>query len=188
MKRLVFFIMLVLFGVTLLSCASNSFTIEQSKKNYETYCDAVQLVADKHGIELTEVTDYSSYKDICVQTNIGRIDIRITNSAFEAEKGVESFSIDYFLSSENSIEESDIKLFCDFANCISGEELPFDLCLRFLDAPESEYAAEDYGYQKANGELVAKMYPLNFFEDWCLCYFETTEEKQLSFGGITKSN
>ena len=117
MKRLVFFIMLVLFGVTLLSCASNSFTIEQSKKNYETYCDAVQLVADKHGIELTEVTDYSSYKDICVQTNIGRIDIRITNSAFEAEKGVESFSIDYFLSSENSIEESDIKLFCDFANC-----------------------------------------------------------------------
>ena len=60
-------------------------------------------------------------------------------------------------------------------------------CDEFLSAPESKYAASKYGFQKLNGEIIAKEYPLNFFEDWCIFYELTKDhENILSFGGLTK--
>ena len=71
--------------------------------------------------------------------------------------------------------------------CVSGKEITEDFCKEFLEAPEEKYSAEDRGFQKTSEGVIAKEYPLNFFEDWVISYYFYPESRQdLSFGGLTK--
>lgn len=193
MKKIIGLFVLTLFCTQLLGCYTNSFSIQQSNDNFQMYFNAIQQVAEEYGLKLTEEINHTAerqqpYKDLHIGiTSNAFIKIRMINSAVETDKGSESFTVDYFLYNSDLIPETDVKLFVALVNCISGKKVSYDFCCSFLSAPESEYAASDYGYQKKDGELVAKMFPMNFFEDWVLCYFETLERKQMSFGGLTKS-
>ena len=191
MHRFVLFPILTAFLLNLCACSQATISKEQSEKNFENYSALLQAALEVYDLELKEESDTSNeneilYRDFCVFINsAAEIKIRIINSAFETDKGTESFSIDYFLYNSNAPNEFDIALFVDLANCISGKEISTTACHNFLVAPESKYAAEKYGYKKQGGEIVAKMYPLNFAEDWVFCYFKTENKEQLSFGGLT---
>ena len=193
MKKCISLFFLMVLCTNLLGCYRNSFSVQQSADNFQAYRDIIQHIADKYELKVTASTDcttsdHDNSEDVCIQINANAyINIRMINSAEEGDNGAESFHVEYILDGNNAIPESDIRLFVELTNSISGKELSYDLCRSFLNAPESEYAAEKYGFQKANGEIVAKMHPMNFWEDWVLCYFETLDKKQLSFGGLTKS-
>ena len=183
--------MSILFG--LCACTTKHLSIEQSTKNFAIYQNSLQEIADQYEVELTETKDINienqnSYKDLCIIISIDvEIKIRIINSAYNSTTGVESFDVDYTLNNENSENQFNINLFVDLVNCISGKPISTDFCNEFLDAPETKYAAEKYGYEKLNGEIVAKMYPLNFWEDWTISYILSQQnEETLSFGGLTK--
>lgn len=193
MKRVDIIAVIISLLVSLCSCTTKQLTIEQSKKNFSIYQSSLQKVADSYDLKLISTKDedienqdlYSDYI-ITVSSNI-YIYIRIINSAYESKKGVESFSIDYHINNEGSENDFNIQLFVDLANCISGEPISADFCEEFLNAPESKYSAEEYGYEKLNGETIAKAYPLNYFEDWEIFYIlDKDNEETLSFGGLTK--
>lgn len=176
----------------LCGCTTKHITIEQSQKNFLTYQDSLEKVASQYNLELTETKDFNfddldSIKDFVVFINTeSQIRIRMINSAFESEKGVESFSIDYTIVNTDFENDFNIQLFVDLVNCISGKTVSVDLCNEFLSAPESKYAAEKYGFQKLNGEKIAKEYPLNSFEDWNISYVLNKDgEETLTLGGLT---
>lgn len=193
-KIAVMLVIVCLFG--LCGCVvTKHLTIEQSKKNFETYKKSLQEVADKYGVELTGTVefntlnrdDYYTYMDLSIIiSDDEKLRIYIENSAIESPTGVESFYIEYTLQNPDSTNQFNVDLFVDLVNCISGRSISVEFCNEFLTAPESEYAAENYGYTKGDDKLIYKYYPLNFFEDWVIGYVlykENTEK--LTFGGLT---
>lgn len=193
MRKVTMVIMIVSLAFGLCGCATKHLTIEQSKKNFAVYEKSLQEIADKYGLKLTSTEDKNienqdSYKDflITISSNVD-IEIRIINSAYEAEKGVEGFNVNYKISVVDTEGDFNMPLFVDLVNCVSGKNISVDYCNEFLNAPESKYSAEKYGYKKLNGEIIAKQHALNFFEDWNISYILSKDgEGILSFGGLTK--
>lgn len=193
MRKAIITIMLISLVFGLSGCTTKHLTIEQSQKNFSVYQDSLQKIANQYNLECTETEDknienQASYKDVeIIVSSNSVIKVRIINSAYESKKGVEGFSIDYKISDIDSVSDYNIQLFVDLINCISGKEISADFCTEFLNAPESKYSAEKYGYEKRNGEITAKQLPLNFFEDWNISYILSKEnEGTLTFGGLTK--
>lgn len=193
MKKLILLIMLISLVLSLSGCAIKHVAIEQSQKNFLVYQESLQEIANKYGLELIEKEDKNIenpdlYKDsIIVVDPSSTIEIIVVNSAYKSKKGVEGFSIQYRISNLTSAKDYDIPLFVALVNSISGKKISIDFCAEFLNAPESKYSAEKYGYKKLNGEITSKQLPLNFFEDWNISYVLTKEnEGILTFGGLTK--
>ena len=193
MRKVNMVIMIISLAFGLCACTTKHLTIEQSKENFAIYEESLKIITEKYDLELTSEEDKNienqdSYKDfiITVSSNV-EIEIRIINSAYESEKGVEGFNVNYRISNMNSEGDFNIPLFVDLVNCLSGENISVDYCNEFLSAPESKYSAEKYGYKKLNGEIIAKQHALNFFEDWNISYILSEDgEATLSFGGLTK--
>ena len=193
MKKLILTVMLISFVLSLDGCDMKHLTIEQSQKNFLVYQGALQEIANEYDLELIEKEDKSMENpDLCRDLIItvspsSNIEIIVVNSAYKSKKGVEGFSIQYKISNLTSVNDYDIPLFVSLVNSISGKKISIDFCTEFLNAPESKYSAEKYGYKKLNGEITAKQLPLNFFEDWNISYVLSKEnEGILTFGGLTK--
>lgn len=193
MRKVIIVAMILSLIFGLCGCNTRHLTVEQSKENFSVYQDSLQNIADEYDLELTATEDKNienqdSYKDLIISISSDiHIRIRIINSAYESDKGVESFSIDYKIGNVDSEDDFNMQLFVDLANCISGKNISVDFCDEFLNAPESKYSAEKYGYKKLNGEIIVKQHPLNFFEDWNISYVLTKDqERTLTFGGLTK--
>ena len=190
-KVIVWFIALFL-TLSLCGCTTRQLTIEQSKENFPVYESELKEVANDYNLELIEIED-DYYKEnfdenefLIKSFNIIKddteIEITLRNDSINTTKGRESFYINYVTHSS-----FDVSLFVDLVNCVSGKEITEDFCKEFLEAPEEKYSAEDRGFQKPSEGVIAKEYPLNFFEDWVISYYFYPESRQeLSFGGLTK--
>ncbi len=185
MKKFVLLIMTLLICF-LVGCTKN-ISLEQSQKNFIVYGDSIKEIAEKYNCEITEFNREKVLKTYVNISDEEKIEIAISNSSENSEKGVESFYMKYEKANLTLNTSFNRELFVDLANAISGKSISIDLLDDFLDAPESKYAAEDYGFQKINGEIIRKYYPLNFFEDWTLFYtlYEDNQEI-LEFRGLTK--
>lgn len=165
---------------------------EQSQKNFNVYEKKLNEVASKYNLQLDDTTD-SNYTDETTHKDLRifisdneEITIHLVNSAVDSSNGSESFEINYFLNTTDSKHQFNIQLFTELSNCISGKTISEELCNDFLSSPESKYSAEDYGFEKLNGEIISKMYPLNFEEDWTVFYtMEENGNEILTFGGLT---
>ena len=191
-KILVSFIVLIIFTL-LCGCTTKRITLDQSKNNFSVYKNAIQEIANQYGLELTEVfneyiEDPNSYQFFKLRIEPdGYIDIEMYYSGTDTEKGLETFAVEYHAGSAEPEKAFDMPLFVNLSNCISGRKITTDLCEEFLNAPESKYAAEKYGYQKLNREKIAKKYEFNFFDNWQLYYFLTKEDEGiLIFSGLTQ--
>ena len=190
-KVIVWFIALFL-TLSLCGCTTRQLTIEQSKENFPVYESELKEVANDYNLELIEIED-DYYKEnfdenefLIKSFNIIKddteIEITLRNDSINTTKGRESFYINYVTHSS-----FDVSLFVNLVNCVSGKEITEDFCKEFLEAPEEKYSAEDRGFQKPSEGVIAKEYPLNFFEDWVISYYFYPESRQeLSFGGLTK--
>lgn len=190
-KVIVWFIALFL-TLSLCGCTTRQLTIKQSKENFPVYESVLKEVANDYNLELIEIED-DYYKEnfdenefLIKSFNIIKddteIEITLRNDSINTTKGRESFYINYVTHSS-----FDVSLFVDLVNCVSGKEITEDFCKEFLEAPEEKYSAEDRGFQKPSEGVIAKEYPLNFFEDWVISYYFYPESRQeLSFGGLTK--
>lgn len=190
-KVIVWFIALFL-TLSLCGCTTRQLTIEQSKENFPVYESVLKEVANDYNLELIEIED-DYYKEnfdenefLIKSFNIIKddteIEITLRNDSINTTKGRESFYINYVTHSS-----FDVSLFVDLVNCVSGKEITEDFCKEFLEAPEEKYSAEDRGFQKPSEGVIAKEYPLNFFEDWVISYYFYPESRQeLSVGGLTK--
>lgn len=194
MKK-VFSIILVLciLALVLSGCTTRQLTIEQSSKNFTIYENELKKVANDYNLELIEddiIEDLDENEvadktlNIIVNKDDTEIEIVLKNDALNSSmKGRESFYINYV--THNS--SFDVSLFVDLVNCVSGKEITEDFCKEFLEAPEEKYSAEDRGFQKPSEGVIAKDYPLNFFEDWVISYYYYPESREeLSIGGLTK--
>ena len=192
MKKSVLLLSVLLF-FALVGCTTKKISIEQSKKNFSVYENSLHEITDKYNYEFHETKDENIenqdvYRDfnITIDSN-SNINIRLINSVYESEEGVESFSIEYLTNNEDAESGFNLQMFVDLVNCVSGKVITLDFCDEFLSAPESKYSAEDYGYKKLNDEVIAKRLPLNFFEDWAITYILTKDREHiLRFGGLTK--
>lgn len=190
-KVIVWFIALFL-TLSLCGCTTRQLTIEQSKENFPVYESELKEVANDYNLELIEIED-DYYKEnfdenefLIKSFNIIKddteIEITLRNDSINTTKGRESFYVNYVTHSS-----FDVSLFVNLVNCVSGKEITEDFCKEFLEAPEEKYSAEDRGFQKPSEGVIAKEYPLNFFEDWVISYYFYPESRQeLSFGGLTK--
>lgn len=194
MKKTVIILLAVLLLFPGLSgCAERKrVTIEQTLENADMYFEELQKLAERYNAEIAKTTpDYVEEQDGYVEVTITisadeKVQIVIVNSAYDSQKGVEGFTINYFLNNDNVKHQFDTQMFVDAVNCISGREISVEFCDEFLAAPESDYPAEKYGFDKLNGELVAKMHALNFLEDWMISYVMTKDgNEELTFGGLT---
>ena len=198
MKKTVIILLAVLLLLSGLSgCAEQKdVTIEQTLENADMYFEELQKLAERYNAEIEKTTH--SYSDAQNCYAYIRIDIIITisadeeikividNSTYNSTKGIESFSVNYYLNNDNVQHQFDTQIFTDVVNCVSGKKISVEFCDEFLAAPESEYPASKYGFDKLNGELVAKMHALNFLEDWMISYVMTKDgNEELSFGGLT---
>ena len=151
-----FFIMLII--MNLFGCNTKHLTVEQSKKNFNVYQDAIQKIVDEYGYKMVETHDENVdnpdiIKDLSITINdFSKIEIRISNSAYNKPTGVEGLSIRYFLNDGDTQNEFDTKFFVDIINSISGKSLSKEFCDSFLTAPEEKYPASRYGFDKLNGE------------------------------------
>lgn len=190
-KVIVWFIALFL-TLSLCGCTTRQLTIKQSKENFPVYESVLKEVANDYNLELIEIED-DYYKEnfdenefLIKSFNIIKddteIEITLRNDSINTTKGRESFYVNYVTHSS-----FDVSLFVNLVNCVSGKEITEDFCKEFLEAPEEKYSAEDRGFQKPSEGVIAKEYPLNFFEDWVISYYFYPESRQeLSFGGLTK--
>lgn len=190
-KVIVWFIALFL-TLSLCGCTTRQLTIKQSKENFPVYESVLKEVANDYNLELIEIED-DYYKEnfdenefLIKSFNIIKddteIEITLRNDSINTTKGRESFYINYVTHSS-----FDVSLFVNLVNCVSGKEITEDFCKEFLETPEEKYSAEDRGFQKTSEDVIAKEYPLNFFEDWVISYYFYPESRQeLSFGGLTK--
>ena len=190
-KVIVWFIALFL-TLSLCGCTTRQLTIKQSKENFPVYESVLKEVANDYNLELIEIED-DYYKEnfdenefLIKSFNIIKddteIEITLRNDSINTTKGRESFYINYVTHSS-----FDVSLFVNLVNCVSGKEITEDFCKEFLEAPEEKYSAEGRGFQKPSEGVIAKEYPLNFFEDWVISYYFYPESRQeLSFGGLTK--
>lgn len=193
MKKTVSFLSVLLVAVLLLNgCTAKKYvTVEQTLKNADIYLEKIQKAAEQYGYEVEKTSHSHSDADSCyvhmriVISPEEEITVAVVNSAYNSEKGLEGFSVDYVINGDSE-QQFDTQLFADVVNCVSGKAISADLCDEFLSAPESEYPAEKYGYERINGELIAKIHPLNFFEDWTMVYLMAKDgSEKLSFGGLT---
>lgn len=180
MKKFALILIICSMVVGMCGCYTKRLTEEQSKENYANYRQRLNEVAQEYGVELVGTTITISSSE--------RINILLERLEAGSDKVIESFSIEYEISDIESEDEFNVQLFVDLVNSVSGRELTVEFCEEFLMAPEDEYPASDYGFEKLNGEIIAKEYPLNFFEDWVIGY-ELTEDGNgiLRFGGETKN-
>lgn len=181
--------LLFLFG-----CQNKPVPVEQSEKNFAAYQVAFNEIVAKYGYDIKEIYDENitppkSYKDLLITINENeKIYIRMINSAYSSNWGLESFALVYSIKNSKSETKSfNTKLFVELANEISEKAITKGFCDEFLKAPESKYPASKYGFEKLNGELIAKETALNFFEDWSISYILNADgEGVLTFGGLVK--
>lgn len=194
MRKVIAWILVVFLTLSLCGCTTRKLTIEQSKKNFPVYESELKEVANDYNLELLEVEDdivedlddnevADKTFNIIVNKDDTEIEIVLKNNAINSStKGRETFYVNYVTHSS-----FDVSLFVDLVNCVSGKEITEDFCKEFLEAPEEKYSAEDRGFQKPSEGVIAKEYPLNFFEDCVISYYFYPESRQeLSIGGLTK--
>lgn len=196
MKKIII-LAIILLSFSLFGCNPKVLTVEQSQSNYSSYRDSLQEIAQQYNMELVQIynehyENHDWYVNFTItETPNAYISIEISNTAYidKTNTGVESFSIDYYINNTDSQDDYNIPLFVDLVNCVSGRIITVDYCEEFLNAPESKYSAERYGFQKMNGEIIAKEECLNFFEDWSIGYrLSKDNEQRLYFGGLTKQS
>lgn len=165
-------------------------TAEQSQTNFEIIENQLKDIAQKRTLNFEEIPlkpfeNLYCQKEMCISLGQGsKINILLQNSGYNFSKGTESFSLEYYVDSNDEI---DIELFCELVNTLSKKSISVKACNGFMSSSDEKYSAEKYGYKKGDNVLVYKYYPLNYFEDWGMFYTEYTQhEKVLSFGGSVK--
>jgi len=193
MKKVVALCMIMSVIYALIGCNTKHLSVEQSKKNFTVYQEAIQKIVYEYGYKMVETQDENfhnqdGYKDLSIIINdVAKIEIRICNTAYNKPTGVESFTIEYFLNDGDIQNQFDTNFFVELVNSISGKSLSKEFCDSFLTAPEEKYAATRHGFKKLNGEKIAKTHFFNFFEDWAIFYKLSKENEEiLSYGGLTK--
>lgn len=190
-------IVLILLILSLLyfgGCQTNRLSLNQSNKNFMIYQTSIDEIATQYGFNLKEefdenIENQKSYKDLRITiSNHSEVYIRIINSAYNSNTGVESFTLQYSIdNSENSKEFFNTDLFVNLVNSISGKTISKDFCDEFLQAPEKKYPATKFGFEKLNEELIAKQIMLDRSENWTITYvLSSKNEEELTFGGLTK--
>lgn len=182
-----FFTMIVVLSFFLLTgCQTNSFTAEQSLKNFEKYTALIEDIGLQYGLIVVEDDEdlESGIKDLIIEiSDTSRIMIRMMNGVDDLQKGRETFSIVYTVGENDAI---DAGLFLELANIISGYELTQDFYDHFMQAPEEKYPSAKYGLEKTNDKEIFKLHAMNFFEDWMISYVKFLDSsEELSFGGLT---
>ena len=191
MKKAIMFVLGIIICLSIFTgCTTKALTIKDSKINFENYCALITDIATKYNYEIKEVLDENiedqdCYKDLILNGDDGSINIYMVNEAADRyEKSYESFSVVY-IANEN--EEINVELCVELINSISGKRVSTTYCEVFLSAPESQYSAESYGFEKEGDLQTYKFKYLNMFEDWYISYKNTYDNiKELSFGGLTK--
>ena len=190
MKKAVALIIAISCLICMAGCADYK-TAEQSRANFDIIENQLKDIAQKRTLNLEEIPlkpfeNQYCKKEMCILVGQGsKINIMLQNSGYNSSKGAESFSLEYYVDSNDEI---DIELFCELANALSKKSISVRSCSEFIASSDDKYSAEKYGYKKADNVLVYKYYPLNYFEDWGLFYTEYTQhEKVLSFSGSVKN-
>lgn len=193
MKARIVGLIIVFILLTFCSCNTRHISVEQSKANFVVYEENLQEIVKKYNLVLEEKISKiegssDEIKEFHIVSTNFEIVIWLGNSAIDSNKGVESFTVDYYLQKSNFCDdysEFNLDLFVDLVNCISAKKISGDMCRDFLDSPENKYSSEKYGYTKREEENVKKVYPLNFFEDWVLFYTSNSNGEVLTFGGLS---
>lgn len=192
MKSKIFSTIVIISLLILYGCNTNQVTLEQSKENFINYYDYIQKIVKQYGCELVKTQNpMVENQDSCMDLDIyisenEKIYMRFINSAYSSSKGTESFSIEYTISNNKTNNTFKIDLFVDLINSVSGKLISNEFCSSFLQAPEEQYSAEDYGFSKSDGVTIYKYYPLNFMEDWTIYYIQNEDNDEvLLFGGYT---
>lgn len=177
------FLFFVLFG-----CAPKHITVKDTANNINIFEELIQDISYKYGY-FTVSEKHQDMREINIVINIKeneRIEISIWNDAETDKKGVERFCVDYIKEDSTKLNEFNLDFFLELIGCISKKTVTKNFCNDFLNAPESEYAASDYGYLNAAGDLIAKQHPINWGEDWVITYNLTADGTEiLGFGGWT---
>ncbi len=153
--------------------------IEQTVLPYE-YC--VEEATDSN------VENQDVYIDLVITKDDERISIRLINSAVQSEYGIESFSINYEIM-DNKNGQFNTQLLTDIINDIAEKRINQSDIVEFLNASESKYPAEKYGYTKNDDMIVYKCRSFDFWEENMIYYIlDMYGNQKISYGGIMHSD
>lgn len=193
--KLTVIIIFILTIIVLYGCQSKQLTLEQSRINFANYYKEIEQITKKHNIVLEKGVDsmienQDSYVDLNILIDDNEIiSMRLINSAFDSDKGVESFNIIYTINECDGVNDFNTDLFVELTNTVSGKPISKEQCIDFLLAPEHQYEPKNYGLSKSEDMITYKYYPLNFEADWSMYYkLYQNNTEILEFGGLTKQS
>lgn len=191
----VFRIILLLFisFLTVLSsaCINNSkwIRISESKLHFVEAKNRIEQTVVPYDYCVEEATDpnienQDIYMDLVITKDDERISIRLINSAVQSEYGIESFSINYEIM-DNKNGQFNTQLLADIINDIAEKRIDQSDIVEFLNASESKYPAEKYGYTKDEDMIVYKCRSFDFLEENMIYYKLNRHGNQIiTYGGI----
>ncbi len=192
MKKIVTYAIIILICLNFCGCVPHKISKPKAEDNFEEYEKEITDYVAQYGYELSvendDETEGYMNKDIYIVINDNESITVYLEFSYDKNKGVEDFWMTYDMLKQESLDDYDIGFYVGLVNLISGRELSLDFCKDFLYASEDEYPASRYNYNKLNGEKIAKMQALNFWEDWDISYTLYKEDNsELEFGGWTKN-
>ena len=180
MKKFLALAIALVMALSITACGyiPDKITEKEAQEHYKEYISRISDTADAYSLSFTEFSDE-------VQITLSDYESVIIYYTYDDYSGVESFDLEYTISDET--KNFNTQLLSELVEDMSSEKVSKDFFEKFINAPESEYSAQDYGLTKSDDVSVYKFHPVNFWEDWTVMYTEhKTGEKVLSYGGFAK--
>ncbi|MBE6765390.1 MAG: hypothetical protein E7546_05870 [Ruminococcaceae bacterium] len=158
------------------ACVRGLVSPEHSEANFYLLQSRIEDTAQEYGFSAIECSaeeleDYT-YTMLTVEiSEEEKITILLKNdSDSKTGYGKETFTIEYTNTNPSGGDFCRTDLLCDLANTIAYKEFDKSFLEEFFSADESEYPASDFGFQKLNGEKIAKRHYFDSFENEMIAY------------------
>lgn len=177
-------LVLLCLSLSLIMCTGCATFSHSNPKSISTYQEEITKIASGHHytVQKSENLKDSPHDFIIDLNNDSELVIDFSNSEKSQNDYSESFEISYTISKDNT--EFDLALFSELSSLLSEETLTEDFCRGFLEAPESQYAPEEYGLSKTEEMTQYKLFYPDFWQDHCLSYTQYNDgTAELIFSG-----
>lgn len=172
MKKIITIILII--AICLSGCSTNTQN-DKTEVDLENCEEQMIEIANKYGYET------SGHGRGYLYIYPGNDD-KITSSVECNENGKVTFGVEYesYLVDEESQINSEI--FVELVNLLSEHTITQSYCDEFLNAPEEQYSASRYGYEKNNDEKIVKIDTLSFYEEeWGIYYTLYEDGKEVLY-------
>lgn len=163
------------------TCIAQFALCEQSSRDLKRHKILIEQVTEKYGlsIEETSLENYENhtYYNFTIEINSDEhINILLENTdATGRGFGSEVFCLEYINKNPDVGNFAQIDLISDLVNAIAYKKFDKEFLKEFFNCNENKYPASDVGYEKLNGEKIAKQYNFDFWENETVWYILDSE-------------